>query len=165
MPYNEIDFANLNLDDKILICNRTQGILKAFFPESDFTIRKDSLDDGLKFYKKLITDFKGQCIVDNTAVIFFKKVELKDPFDRFGEFRRIRNERHKDGGNCMFIDFLVADLNEDNLKDINEFLFRDWRIEYYMMQRRGEIILKTRRDLEVLVKRVKNFSLISSLSV
>ena len=162
--YNEIDFFNLSVEEKISICNKTQGVLKSFFPDSEFTITKTNLESGLKFYKKLIDDFKGRCVVDSTAVIFYKKVEITSPFDKIGEFRRVRKTGHDTRGNCMFIDFLVADFNDGNVEGLKEFFFNDPSIEYFMMLRRGEIILKTRRDLEVLAKRVSTYSLISHLA-
>lgn len=160
----EIEFNKLPTDEKINICNKTQSVLKTHFPDSEFTLRSNNLEKGLEFYRKLIDDFKGCCIVDRNAVVFYKISNITDFYDKNGEFRKLREASHDPYGNCMFVDFLVADFNEDNVEDLKEFFFRPWRVEYYMMLRRGEVILKTRRDLEVLAKRVSTYQLISSLA-
>jgi hypothetical protein len=162
--YNEIDFRHSSVEDKIIICNKTQGILKAYFPDSEYTLHKNNLPEGIKFYKKLIDDFKGCCIMDSSAIIFYKKVEVADQFNRNGEYQRVKDLAHNPNGNCLFIDFLVANFNDDNVEDLKEFFFRDQNIELFMMLRRGEVILKPRRDLEVIAKRVSTYSLISSLA-
>lgn len=164
MYYNEIDFRHSELEEKINICNKTQAILKAHFPDSEYTLRKDNLREGVKFYKKLIDDFKGCCIVDDDAIIFYKRVEVTNQFDRNGAYQRVKDMEHNPHGNCLFIDFLVADFNKDNLEELKEFFFHDPNIEHYMMLRRGEVILKPRRDLEVMASRVSNYTLISSLA-
>jgi hypothetical protein len=143
--YNEIDFRHSSVEDKIIICNKTQGILKAHFPDSEYTLHKC-------------------CIMDSSAIIFYKKVEVTDQFNRNGEYQRVKDLAHNPNGNCLFIDFLVANFNDDNVEDLKEFFFRDQNIELFMMLRRGEVILKPRRDLEVIAKRVSTYSLISSLA-
>ena len=102
--------------------------------------------------------------MDSSAIIFYKKVEVTDQFNRNGEYQRVKDLAHNPNGNCLFIDFLVANFNDDNVEDLKEFFFRDQNIELFMMLRRGEVILKPRRDLEVIAKRVSTYSLISSLA-
>ena len=149
-----VDFCNLPVEEKIAICNKCQKILGEYFPESEYTLTKQNMSGGIKFYRKLIDDFKGQAFVCDDAVVFFKKNNMENPHNKQGEFLRIYKQPHVDNGNCVFIEFIAADIHEDNFGDLEQFFFGNKTVEYFMASRRGVIYLDSYNSLKSRAERL-----------
>lgn len=159
------NFANLSDEDKIKICNQTQSILAKHFPDSEYTITKDTLETGINFYKKMIDSFSGMVFTNEHAVIFYKKYNVNNFFDKENEFRRAIKEPHHECGNCMFVEFLCAKIDEGTIKDLETFFFSDSNIEFVMACRRGVIYLKQINELKLICSRLNgSMNFITSLA-
>lgn len=151
-----IDFTNLDTQGKIAICNQCQKILGESFPDSEYTLTKANVSAGIDFYKKLIDRFKGNVFKCSKAIIFYKENNVENAYDKQNEFLRIYREPHTKGGNCIFIEFIAADISNDNIADLEHFFFGDKRVEYVMASRKGVIYLETTKTLQERARRMGN---------
>lgn len=155
-----IDFSAATKPEKINVCAKIQGILAANFPKSVYTMTEQNKDSCLKFYNKLIHQFDGRGLVLDECVLLYKHVLIRSPHNAIGEFMQARNSPHDIEGNCIFVDFFVANLQGSlDTHPIRDVLFGNHRVEYYMLARRGEIIVLTKDELQARAARLENLKI------
>jgi len=155
-----IDFSIAAKPEKINVCAKIQEILAAHFPKSVYTMTEQNKDSCLKFYNKLIHQFDGRGLILDECVLLYKHVLIRSPHNAIGEFMQVRNLPHNTEGNCIFVDFFVANLEGSlDTHPIKDVLFSDYRIEYYMLARRGEIIILTKDELQARTVRLENLKI------
>ena len=152
-----ISFQHLNTQGKIAICAEIHSILSQYYPKSEYALTEANKASGTRFYKKLITDFDGMGLVGSECVMLYKYVTIFNPHDTIGEFMRVKNISHDPVGNCLFIDFLVANLkNTNNSGPLKEILFQK-NIDFCMMARRGTIYILTKEELKARAEKLESF--------
>ena len=122
------------------------------------------MDKGIDFYKKIIDRFNGKVFRCKDAIIFYKRNNIENPYDKQNEFLRLYREAHVDSGDCIFVDFMAAKISPENTDELKDFFFKNQQIKYVMASRKGEIFLKQTKELRAIADRMGNIgSFISSL--
>lgn len=150
-----IDFRSGPNNKKASVCAKIQEILLKKFPKSEYLVTKDNLASGVAFHKRLINEFNGIAFISEDAVVLYRFLTVHYRHDAIGEFMRVKNLPHEENGNCMFIDFVVADADKEK-SGLKSLLF-DNNVEYYMMSRRGNVIIMGKDELKARADKIEKF--------
>jgi len=157
-------FRELPIQERLKICATCQSILAKHFPDSEYVITNHNKQNGFEFYRKKIDSFNGCVFECEDALIFFKRADVSSPYNKDSEFLKVYSEGHNPLGNCLFVDFIAADITEKNYSKLYDFFFRTKGVEYVMASRRGTIILDNVANLKAKAEKIGAMKLIASLA-
>lgn len=157
-------FRELSIQERLKICAKCQSLLAKSFPNSEYVVNSNNKEKGLEFYKKKIDSFNGCVFECDDAVVFYKRGFVRNPHNKDEEFLRLYSSGHEKLGDCIFIDFIAADITEKNYKQLYEFFFGMKGVEYVMASRRGNIVFDNLPNLKAKAEKLGAFKLIASLA-
>ncbi len=157
-------FREMPVIDRLKICAKCQNLLAKSFPDSEYLVTTSNKEKSLEFYKKKIDSFNGCVFECDDAIIFYKRAFIRNPYNKDSEFLRIYSGGHEPLGDCIFIDFIVADITDKNYKQLYDFFFGMKGVEYVMASRRGSILLDNLPNLKAKAEKMGAMKLIASLA-
>jgi hypothetical protein len=138
-------FNSLSIEEKVDFFVNCQKLLIKYYPDSQFLIRENNLQEAIETFYNQIKRYKGYFYCDDYVFVLWNHIFIEDPKDINNELIKNAYKEPNPNYNAVSLDFVACRKWEDTLKFIKE--TNEDKIKYLLLVKNGNPRIYNKEEL------------------